>query len=586
MTTIITKNGSGAPTAGQLSQGELAVDLTNKELYTKDSGGNVIKVGAQGGSTGTFTDLTATSSFTSPGIDDNANATAITIDASENVGIGTNAPAALLHCAETASGLTARFSNEANQTLDVGTVAGSGSAGSVYLDNPNSGNMQFRIGGSEAMRIGSAGNVSTTERLRIGTGSGDTRITLNNEGTEQTNSSNFIRGVSGSLIYNSASSVHKWEIAGSEKMRIDAAGNVGIGTSAPSFPLEVDGGSGDGIKIKAGNSSNDDSFLIANSSDAALLKVDGAGNVGYSGKLFSSNDATTLGGLQLYRNHSSGDCYLFDTSAAPYSGDMIFGTSNAEAMRIDASGNLLVGTADGSFINGGGIKIANAQAARLKLCDTDTAGTGSADGMELTQSGTAAYVFNNENDFMAFGTNATERMRVDASGNFLVGRTAVAAVNIASASLNADGSVYSSVATANSYHLYNTTAGAYKFYVSSGGIIHAGSNVITVLSDERLKENIRDLDDGLDKIMALQPRKFDWKEGKGQDCLDDRGFIAQELETVFPDMVKNDGLNLDEEGDSYKTIAPNLVPTLVKAIQEQQAMIETLQAEVAALKGA
>ena len=37
MTTIITKNGSGAPTAGQLSQGELAVDLTNKELYTKET---------------------------------------------------------------------------------------------------------------------------------------------------------------------------------------------------------------------------------------------------------------------------------------------------------------------------------------------------------------------------------------------------------------------------------------------------------------------------------------------------------------------------------------------------------------------
>ena len=43
-TTIITKNGSGAPTAGQLSAGELAVDLTNKELYSKDSLGNVIKI--------------------------------------------------------------------------------------------------------------------------------------------------------------------------------------------------------------------------------------------------------------------------------------------------------------------------------------------------------------------------------------------------------------------------------------------------------------------------------------------------------------------------------------------------------------
>ena len=65
MTTIITKNGSGAPSAGQLSQGELAVDLTNKELYSKDSGNNVVKIGAvtSGGSTGTFTDLTATNSL-------------------------------------------------------------------------------------------------------------------------------------------------------------------------------------------------------------------------------------------------------------------------------------------------------------------------------------------------------------------------------------------------------------------------------------------------------------------------------------------------------------------------------------------
>jgi hypothetical protein len=69
MTTIITKNGSGAPSAGQLSQGELAVDLTNKELYSKDSGNNVVKIGAvtSGGSTGTFTDLTATNSLSVTG---------------------------------------------------------------------------------------------------------------------------------------------------------------------------------------------------------------------------------------------------------------------------------------------------------------------------------------------------------------------------------------------------------------------------------------------------------------------------------------------------------------------------------------
>ena len=45
MTTIITKNGSGAPVAGDLTEGELAVDLTNRRLYSKDSGANVVQLG-------------------------------------------------------------------------------------------------------------------------------------------------------------------------------------------------------------------------------------------------------------------------------------------------------------------------------------------------------------------------------------------------------------------------------------------------------------------------------------------------------------------------------------------------------------
>ena len=93
MTTIKLKNGSGAPAASDLVQGEPALDLTNKRLYTEDSGGSVIEIGTKpstidinagtidgtviGGSTaaaGTFT------TFTSNGIDDNADAVAITID--------------------------------------------------------------------------------------------------------------------------------------------------------------------------------------------------------------------------------------------------------------------------------------------------------------------------------------------------------------------------------------------------------------------------------------------------------------------------------------------------------------------------
>ena len=81
-TTIKLKNGSGAPTAGDLVQGEPAFDLTNKRLYTEDSGGTVIEIGTNpstinidagtidgttiGGTTaaaGTFTNATATTAF-------------------------------------------------------------------------------------------------------------------------------------------------------------------------------------------------------------------------------------------------------------------------------------------------------------------------------------------------------------------------------------------------------------------------------------------------------------------------------------------------------------------------------------------
>src|SRR6056300_1503639 len=84
-TTIKLKNGSGAPLAGDLVQGEPALDLTNKRLYTENASGTVIEVGTNP------TSLT-TGTFTSTGIDDNATSTAITIDSSENVGIGTASP--------------------------------------------------------------------------------------------------------------------------------------------------------------------------------------------------------------------------------------------------------------------------------------------------------------------------------------------------------------------------------------------------------------------------------------------------------------------------------------------------------------
>ena len=256
MTTIITKNGSGAPTAGQLTTGELAVDLTNKELYTKDSGGNVIKVGAQGGSTGTFTNLTATSSFTSPGIDDNANATAITIDSSENVGIGTVSPVTAVEVEGSETELMRLSSTSGNG----GGVVGVGSLGldffsgsthpAVLLSARESGiatyTSQFAISlrasnadtaPTERFRINSLGNVgigtdSPNQLLTLGSDTGSATIGLDFETSSTSRGSVLYNAALASMDLTSGYAGYGGQFTftanGSEAMRIDSSGNVEV----------------------------------------------------------------------------------------------------------------------------------------------------------------------------------------------------------------------------------------------------------------------------------------------------------------------------------------------------------------------
>ena len=137
---------------------------------------------------------------------------------------------------------------------------------------------------------------------------------------------------------------------------------------------------------------------------------------------------------------------------------------------------------------------------------------------------------------------------------------------------------------ANTLHVFSSSAGAYRFYVSGGGTISATNTTITSLSDQRFKENIKDLEDGLDSVMALKPRQFDWKEGKGKDIKGDRGFIAQEFETVFPDMIEEWLDPAPKNEEPYKAINANLIPILVKSIQEQQTIINDLKARIETLE--
>jgi len=139
MTTIKLKNGSGAPVVGDLVQGEPALDLTNNRLYTEDAGGVVIEVGTNPTSltTGaiTSTGVVTATSFAGDGsaltglglgIDDNAVATSITIDAAGLVGINAPVPTEVLNVGGNilATGDITAYSDERLKS-DINTLDGS-----------------------------------------------------------------------------------------------------------------------------------------------------------------------------------------------------------------------------------------------------------------------------------------------------------------------------------------------------------------------------------------------------------------------------------------------------------------------------
>ena len=131
---------------------------------------------------------------------------------------------------------------------------------------------------------------------------------------------------------------------------------------------------------------------------------------------------------------------------------------------------------------------------------------------------------------------------------------------------------------------YNNGAAAYKFYVIDSGAIYSTSTSITSISDQRFKENIKDIDVGLDAVMALKPRRFDWIDGKGEDRKNAVGFIAQEVQQTLPDLITQFTINKDDTEEYLGLRSQDLIPTLVKAIQEQQALITAQAADIAALK--
>ena len=185
---------------------------------------------------------------------------------------------------------------------------------------------------------------------------------------------------------------------------------------------------------------------------------------------------------------------------------------------------------------------------------------------------------------IVFGTRTatinavSERARITSAGDLLVAKTSASGTTLGP-ELLASGQI--NAASAGDFlNMYSTSGSAYRFYVTNAGTINATSTSIQAISDASLKENIRDLDKGLETINALQPRRFDWKNGGGNDIM---GFVAQEVESVLPELVHE--YKYTDEETKLALKMGDMVPSMVKAIQELSAQVTELKAEVAALKG-
>jgi len=212
---------------------------------------------------------------------------------------------------------------------------------------------------------------------------------------------------------------------------------------------------------------------------------------------------------------------------------------------------------------------------------------GSSKGIDSSQSITDLGF--NANNNMTFATGYTTRMKLDTSGNLLVGKTSTPISGSGCLFGNDGKSTFTGSYSTNAndtLDVYSSGASAYRFYVDMGGTIHATSTSISAISDQTLKTNIKPLETGLSEINRLQPRRFDWLNGDGTNVA---GFVSQEVQQVLPDLVEAFKYNLDENGNRIDKLGlkmGDMIPTMVKAIQELSAQVTALQTEVAQLQGA
>ena len=481
-----------------------------------------------------------------PGIVDNSNATAITIDSSENVGIGTSSPAK-----------------------------------DFVVSNS----------GAEGFEIDAGALTNLTEVLAY---------------NRSTSAWNALR---------TGASQHEFYVSGTERMRIDASGNVGIGTSSPKGKLNT-------AFFSADNASSSDTTL-ANS-----FHQMGAGEYG-TGRYF----LTTYGYSTSQTNSGAymGAVGMSGSGVGKY--DLVFGTRNVttdtaptERMRIDTSGNLGLGVVPYTAPNAayktlqvgvsGALWSSTSSANTLLSNNTEFNANGSR--YRLVAGAAAEFYIDNTGGFN-FRTSPTSgaagslisdmtgKMILTASGNLLVGTTNSSArltvssptsgvwtgnfVNTGTTGYGLFSELQTNNNTEKYFGGYSRDASNYTINIyTDGDIANTGGTYGTITSDVRVKENIVPATSKLDGMLALEVINFNLI-GSDKKML---GFKAQQFRDIFPSLVgERDTRTYDDEGELTGGYEDQLnvrvgmeFAFVVKAMQEQQAIIDALTARLKALEGA
>jgi len=569
----------------------------------------------------------------------------------ESLGIGTSSPSGNLEIATSAADTGVDLVLDGNKTSNggIGSIIFNNNGDSVGMIRSNrasandAADMLFytqATGGAntERMRIDSSGNVGinattiSANGLQIGnTSSTDTEqlFLYSNKAVFSISTDGATNAAGTTIAYswaNGGQGPLKFDNATSTVMTLDASGNVGIGASSALTSTYLS----KAFVYTAGGAN----FAIGGSSDTndAVLSRFTSYNISNSN---SSNESsanfygvTSIESTVVTTDSNAGDdsggSILFKTK--PEAGAL------QEAMRIDSSGDVSIGDAS---TEGAKLHIRTSNATTY-----NPASTSGADGVNLivhndnaTANTTAGIILRTQvsgsfadarinnigvsqnNSAMTFHTEGSgtvaERMRIDSSGNLLVGITSaqyfsgvLAAQNFVTPTNGSWAAGFRNTTavtpwgiaidytganpnnTGSDFLYCSTSAGGLKFSVmSNGGIKNYQANDIN-LSDRREKTNFSPAKSYLDAICAIPVQTFNYID---QNMEDDPsvtlGVVAQDVQTVAPELVTESNWGTKEDPKMRLSIyQTDLQYALMKCIQEQQATIEALTARIAALE--